>query len=91
MAHLQKNNDALLKRIRRIAGQVEAIERALTTGKDCATTLHLVAGARGAMNGLMEKIIEAHLLEHVAQPGLDDKARAAGSLELIAALKTYGK
>src|SRR3546814_11780509 len=80
MAHLE-NNDALLKRARRIAGQVAAIERALLSGKDCATTLHLVAATKGAMNGLMDVILEAHIREHVAHPELSTDHRTARSEE----------
>lgn len=91
MAHLAKQNDALLARVRRIAGQVSAIERALTTADDCTTTLHLVAGVRGAINGLMDEIIQAHVLEHVAHPDLTDADRKAGAAELIEAIRRYSK
>lgn len=91
MAHLKSEDDALLKRVRRIAGQVAAIERALTSADDCATTLHLVAATRGAINGLMDEIIEAHVREHVARPDLPDDERAAGAEELIAAIRRYAK
>jgi FrmR/RcnR family transcriptional regulator, repressor of frmRAB operon len=91
MAHLSKPNEALLARVRRIAGQVAAIERALTTADDCTTTLHLVAGVRGAVNGLMDEIIEAHVLEHVAHPDLTDADRRAGAAELIKAIRRYSK
>ena len=91
MAHLSKQNEALLARVRRISGQVSAIERALTTGDDCAITLHLVAGVRGAINGLMAEIIEEHVREHVAHPGLGDAERQAGARELLEAIRRYGK
>lgn len=91
MAHLSKRNDALLARVRRISGQMGAIERALTTGDDCTTTLHLVAGARGAINGLMAEIMEEHVREHVAHPGLTNADRRAGAEELMAAIRRYGK
>ncbi|MBS0549441.1 MAG: metal/formaldehyde-sensitive transcriptional repressor [Proteobacteria bacterium] len=91
MAHLAYDNEALLKRIRRIAGQVEAIERSLTSAEDCATTLHLVAGAKGAMAGLMEEIVEAHIREHVARAGLSQAERAEGADQLIAVIRRYAK
>lgn len=91
MAHLKSDDSALLKRVRRIAGQVAAIERALTSADDCTTTLHLVAATRGAINGLMDEIIETHVREHVARPDLPDDERAAGAEELIAAIRRYAK
>ncbi|MCW5734890.1 MAG: metal/formaldehyde-sensitive transcriptional repressor [Enhydrobacter sp.] len=91
MAHISTHNDALLARVRRIAGQVGAIERALSAGDDCATILHLVAGARGAMSGLMAELIEQHLREHVARPGLSNADRQAGADDLIDAIRRYNK
>jgi len=90
MSHLSKD-EALVKRVRRIAGQLAALERALTDHVDCATTLHLAAAVRGAMNGLMDEIIEAHVHEHVAKPELSDAERARGAEELIAAIRRYAK
>lgn len=91
MAHIYKQNDVLLARVRRIAGQVAAIERALTTTGDCTTTLHLVAGVRGAITGLMDEIIQSHVREHVAHPDLTDAERQAGAEELIKAIRRYSK
>lgn len=91
MSHLHSDNDALLKRVRRISGQVGAIERALIAGDDCASTLHLVAAVRGAVGGLMEQILEAHAREHVAHPDLTDAERQAGLDELLAAVRRYAR
>lgn len=91
MGHLTDGNDELLKRVRRIAGQVAAIEKALAAGTDCTTTLHLVAATRGAMNGLMDEIIEEHVRTHVADPDLAAEDRAAGAEELIAVIRRYAK
>ena len=91
MGHLTDGNEELLKRVRRIAGQVTAIERALAAGTDCTTTLHLVAATRGAMNGLMDEIIEEHVRAHVAHPDLPAEERAAGAEELITAIRRYAK
>lgn len=91
MAHLEHDSDALIKRVRRIAGQVDAIERSLVASDDCTTVLHLVAAARGAINGLMDEIIESHVREHVAHPDLAPEDRAAGAKELIAAIRRYAK
>lgn len=91
MGHLSTHSDALLKRVRRIAGQVEAIERAIVGDADCASTLHLVAATRGAINGLLDEVVEAHLREHVAGPGLSDAERAQAAEEIIQAIRRYSK
>ena len=91
MSHLSSDSDALLKRVRRIAGQVSAVERALVARDDCATTLHLVAAVRGAVNGLMDEILEAHMREHVTHPDLPHAERQAGAEQLLAAIRRYSK
>jgi DNA-binding FrmR family transcriptional regulator len=91
MSHLLENNTDLLARVRRIAGQVGAVERALQKGAGCSEVLHLVAAVRGAANGLMDEIIAQHLEDHVARPGLDDAERAAGAEELLAVIRRYAK
>ncbi|SHM99701.1 DNA-binding transcriptional regulator, FrmR family [Pseudomonas asturiensis] len=91
MAHVVNDKVDLLKRVRRIAGQVQAIERNLEGDADCAKTLHLVAATRGAINGLLDQIIEAHAREHVAHPDLSDEDRAQGLDELLEAIRRYSK
>lgn len=91
MAHMINDKVDLLKRVRRIAGQVQAIERNLEGDADCAKTLHLVAATRGAINGLLDQIIEAHAREHVAHPDLSDEDRAQGLDELLEAIRRYSK
>lgn len=91
MAHTKAAKDELLKRVKRIAGQVQAIERALDGEADCAKTLHLVAATRGAINGLLDEIIEDHAREHVAKADLTDQERAQGLEELLEAIRRYSK
>lgn len=91
MAHLteSKNKDRLVARVRRIAGQVSAIERAVSADAPCSETLHLVAAVRGAVAGLMDELVEDHLRAHVAAPGLSDAERTAGADELATVLKRH--
>ena len=91
MSHTKTNKDQLLARVRRIAGQVAAIEKAIAEEAGCAAVLHQVAGVRGAVLGLMDELIEEHVREHVAHPDLTDEARAEGAEELILAIRRYTK
>lgn len=91
MTHTKSNKDHLLARVRRISGQISAIEKAIDHDAGCAAILHQVAGVRGAISGLMGELIEDHVREHVAHADLDDKARAAGAEELIAVVRRYAK
>jgi DNA-binding FrmR family transcriptional regulator len=47
MSHTIKEKSKLLARVRRIKGQVEAVERALEAEFGCADVLMLVASVRG--------------------------------------------
>jgi DNA-binding FrmR family transcriptional regulator len=90
MGHTAKEKAKLLARVRRIRGQVEALERALEQEKGCAEVLQQIAAIRGAMNGLMTEVIEDHVLTHVAHPSITDEVeRAKGAEELIEVVRAY--
>lgn len=92
MAHTIREKTKLLGRVRRIRGQVEAVERALEGEQACAEVLQLIAAARGAINGLMLEVIEDHIRLHVVDPARDrDRARAKGAEELIDVVRSYLK
>ena len=92
MAHTIREKTKLLKRVRRIRGQVEAVERALEEEIGCADVLHLVAAVRGAINGLMAEVVEDHIRFHVVDPAREhDRERAEGAQELIDVVHTYLK
>ncbi|WP_395015789.1 metal/formaldehyde-sensitive transcriptional repressor [Dongia sp.] len=85
------NRESLLARIRRIGGQVTAIENAVYREAGCSAILHQVAGARGALAGLTDQLIEALVREQVSKPGLSQEQREAGAADLIAAVRRYAK
>ena len=89
--HIVADRHKLLARVRRIAGQIGAVERQLSGDAGCSETLQLVASVRGAVGSLMEELIEQHMLEHVARPGISDEARQAAAEEMLALIRRYGK
>ncbi|CAM5186796.1 Transcriptional repressor FrmR [Castellaniella defragrans] len=92
MSHTVKDKPKLLGRVRRIRGQVEAIERSLEAEKECADILHQIAAVRGAIQGLMGEVIESHIKGHVAGDETFTQAdRERGANELIAVIRTYLK
>ena len=68
MSHTVRDKQKLLNRIRRIRGQVDAIEKALEKEENETAILQNVAACRGALNGLMAEIIEGHIDLHVLDP-----------------------
>lgn len=91
MSHTTREKTKLINRVRRIKGQMEAVERHLEDERGCAELLQLVAGVRGAINGLMGEIIEDHISHHVADPALSPEKRAEAAAELIDVVRTYLK
>jgi DNA-binding FrmR family transcriptional regulator len=80
MTHTIGHKRKLLARVKRLRGQVESIERALETEAGCEQVMHLIAGARGAMAGLMAEVVEDHVLTHLV-----DAERHPGALNAEAA------
>ena len=68
MTHHDKEKQKLVARIKRIRGQVDSIERSLTTGDDCADVLMLLANVRGGINSLMAEVLEDHIRLHLLSP-----------------------
>lgn len=61
----EREKQKLITRIHRIRGQVDAIERSLTSGDDCAALLMLLANIRGGINSLMAEVLEDHIRLHM--------------------------
>jgi len=92
MAHTIREKTKLLNRVRRIRGQVDAVERALESEAGCADVLQLIASVRGAVNGLMGEVMEDHIRLHVVDPRRErDPKRARGAGELIDVVRAYLK
>lgn len=92
MAHTAKHKNKLLSRVRRLKGQIEAVERLLEGDAPCGEVINLVASIRGAANGLNAELIEDHIREHLCNPDTDeDEGRAQAARELISVVRTYLK
>lgn len=91
MPHTIKDQKKLLARVRRIKGQANALESALTAEKDCAEILQQISAIRGAVNGLMNVVLEGHLREHLAESNSTPEQRQADVDQVVGVLKTYLK
>jgi len=65
-ATVSKEKQKLLSRIKRLGGQIDAVERSVTQGDECADILMLLAAIRGGVNSLMAEILEDHVRLHIA-------------------------
>ncbi|WP_430232449.1 formaldehyde-responsive transcriptional repressor FrmR [Paraburkholderia tropica] len=77
MPHSPEEKKRVVARVRRVRGQIDALERALEEGADCGPVLQQIAAVRGAINGLMAGVLESHLREEfshlAAANGTPDK------------------
>ena len=91
MPHSPAEKKRVLTRLRRIRGQTEALERALEAGADCGPVLQQIAAIRGAVNGLMSEVLEAHIREDFGHPADSDAARGARVQDLLGLVRAYLK
>jgi DNA-binding FrmR family transcriptional regulator len=92
MSHTIRDQKKLLARVRRIRGQVDGIERALTTQAGCEQVMHLIAGARGAMAGLMAEVVEDHVRSHLVDGEKHPGAlKTEAAEQLLDVVRTYLK
>ncbi|KAA8735686.1 metal/formaldehyde-sensitive transcriptional repressor [Acinetobacter qingfengensis] len=73
MAHLQHNRK-VLNRISRLQGQMNTVYKTVSEGKTpCIEVLQQVSAIRGAVNGLMNELLEGHLKNHVLSDHYDEQ------------------
>ena len=83
--HTVRHKNKLIARVRRVKGQVEAVERALVEERGCEDVVRTIAAARGAIEALAAEVLCEHLEEHVSgpHPKPADRARAAAELARV--------
>jgi DNA-binding FrmR family transcriptional regulator len=91
MSHLEKEKQKLIARIKRIRGQVDSIERSLTTDDDCADVLMLLANVRGGINSLMAEVLEDHIRLHMLTNEKNTMPPAELAEDLIGLVRAYLK
>lgn len=91
MSHTIHHKKQLLTRVRRIQGQVQALERSLENENKCAQVLQQIAAVRGAVNGLMMQVLEGQIREHLSAEDTTPRQRQEDSEQVIAVLRSYLK
>ncbi|HTV94995.1 MAG TPA: metal/formaldehyde-sensitive transcriptional repressor [Steroidobacteraceae bacterium] len=91
MGHVAKEKTKLLNRLKRMRGQIEAIERAVDADDECADVLQQATACRGALDGFIAEVIEDHIREHVMNPHAESNTRASAAEDLIEIVHQYLK
>lgn len=92
MGHVAREKIKLMNRLKRVRGQIEALERAVDADDECAAVLQQATAARGALDGFIAEVIEDHVREHMVDPRASrDSPQAAAAEELIEIVHQYLK
>ena len=92
MRHVANEKSKLLNRLRRLRGQIAAIERAVETDEECAGVLQQATSCRGALDGFIAEVIEDHIREHMVDGNsATTDPRAVAAEELIDIVHQYLK
>ncbi len=90
MAHVAREKTKLLNRLKRIKGQVAAIERAVESDLECARVLQQATACRGALEGFIGEVIEDHIRERLVDPQAPkDDPRVQAAEDLIEVVHAY--
>lgn len=92
MTHTIEDKQKLLNRVRRLSGQIEAVERAVEAEAGCTEIMKLLTAGRGAINSIMAEVVEDHIQLHMF--GSDKKpsrSEVDAAEELLDVLRTYIK
>ena len=86
--HTLENKRALTIRLRKIAGQIRAIEAMITDDRDCTDILTQLVSARRGLKSLSENVIQGHLRHCVGEaPSNADAQRRLR--DLLTVLERY--
>ena len=92
LRHTVREKQKLINRVKRIRGQVAAVEELLEGDADCERAIHTLAACRGAISSLMAEILEDHIRYHVIDPASDRESHERQAAEqLVDIVKSYLK
>ena len=91
LPEISKEKQKLLSRIKRMAGQIDAVERSVSDGDECADILMLLAAIRGGVNSLMAEILEDHIRLHITHPNRTNETPEELTEDLISLVRAYLK
>ena len=90
MSQPEREKVKLLHRLRKLRGQLDAVERSLAGDEDCSGQLMLLAAVHGGGNGLMGEILEDHIRFHLTD-GAKERIAPELAEDLIELIRAYVK
>ena len=90
MSHHEREKIKLVQRLKKLRGQLEAVERSLNADEDCGGQLMLLAAVRGGVNALMGEVLETHIRFHLVD-GVKEQIAPELAEDLIDLVRAYLK
>jgi len=91
MSLQEREKMKLLQRLRKLRGQLDAVERSIDADNtDCGDQLMLLAAVRGGVNGLMAEVLEDHIRFHLVD-GAKEQIAPELAEDLIDLVRAYLK
>jgi DNA-binding FrmR family transcriptional regulator len=87
--HTVAHKKKLIARVRRVRGQIDAVERALVEERGCEEVVWTIAAARGAINALCAEVLCDHLAHHLAELPVSSVDRADAAAELAQGIRQF--
>lgn len=90
MSQHEREKVKLQQRIKKLRGQLDAVERSLVADEECGGQLMLLAAVRGGVNSLMGEVLETHIRFHLAD-GAKEQIAPELAEDLIDLVRAYLK
>lgn len=87
--HTIRRKKQLVARVRRVKGQVEAVERALIEERGCEEVLRTIASARGAITALAAEVLCEHLEVHLGGSRISSAERTRAVSEMTGVIRQF--
>lgn len=90
MSTHEREKAKLLQRLKKLRGQLDAVERALVADENCGGQLMLMAAVRGGVSSLMSEVMEDHIRFHLTDSNKEQIAPEMAE-DLIDMMRAYLK
>jgi len=90
MTSHEREKAKLLQRLKKLRGQLDAVERASVADENCGGQLMLMAAVRGGVSSLMSEVMEDHIRFHLTDSNKEQIAPEMAE-DLIDMMRAYLK
>lgn len=82
MGHYHENNKAVINRLSRAIGHLEAVKKMVEEGRDCSEVLIQIAAVKSAVNNVGKVILKDHINHCVVEAVATDNQQVLDDLSV---------